>query len=139
MPSANHSLPSEKGSISLEALFGLLGLQLPMLAMVFGIAAAQTELARKESLLRESARATMMLLERTEPTHDFETLAQQTFQSVFAAASATQSQGQESPKARLTCIPRGQCSYLSFSLPAQPEKWQPQLQVLFAAPSVTVQ
>ena len=140
MPRVAKAARNESGSVAIETLFWLLGVQLPMLALVFVVASAQADLSRTESLIRESARATLMVLERDPVvSSDFESRAQSTFRSILAAAAKSLNSNHEMPNALVSCVPARQCSYLSFSLPARPEKWQPRLQILFAAPTASVQ
>ena len=139
MKTASHRIGwfSDSGSAAIETIFWLTAIQLPMLVFSLGLFAAQLQLARAETVLRESARATIKQLET-----DSLSLSQPQIQTVFASyvrelgfqAGLNLDQTQWSAN----CIPMPNCEFLSFSFKAGVEPWQPRLNLVFSGPEANL-
>lgn len=125
----------DSGSAAIETVFWLTAIQLPVLLVSLGLVAAQLQLARAETVLRESARATVMQLETQ--TSD---LSQSDVQSVFAGylqeLAVTSGINLAQSQWSANCIPSPNCEFLNFSYSAGVEPWQPKLNLLFSHSTV---
>ena len=128
---------SDSGSAAIETVFWLTAVQLPLLVFSLGLVAAQLQLARAETVLREAARATITQLET-----DSLSLSQSHIQTVFASylkelgfqAGLKLDQSHWSAN----CIPLQNCEFLSFTFKAGVEPWQPRLSLLFSGPEANL-
>lgn len=132
---AKRDLWVETGSALIETVFWLLAIQVPLLLGAMTLINSQVQLARAETLVRESARATLVALEQSQ-TPNSEGQIQETFVSTIGSLSDSVGFDPRKAQMRVDCIPKSTCDYVSFAFKAGAETWQPQLNLLFSNSAV---